>query len=85
MSISYFSYLFLSYGQMPKQFRMNLDSGFSVIDLICIPSRTSLNESNFDGFKRIVLKVQKHLVCCKKKYLFPFFSLALRAKHVLTC
>ena len=56
MFILYFSYLFLSHAQMPKQFRMNLDNGFFVINLLCTPSRTSQSESNLDGFMYISIK-----------------------------
>lgn len=82
MSISYFSCLFPSYSQIPKQYRMNLDSGFSVMNLICAPS---LTKSNIDGFMHISIKVPETLSdCVIEKYFVSLFGLALRAKNVFT-
>ena len=52
----YSSYLFVSYNQMPIQFWKNLDTGFSVLNLICIPPRASAIKSNLDGFIQINIK-----------------------------
>ena len=59
---------------MHKHFCMNLDSGFSVMNLICTAPRASLSESNLDGIMHVSIKSSDILSESDvEKKLFPFW------------